>query len=155
MTDRRDANEDRYGTTTHTGTSSVNLDVKVYTVAIDFSDLGSGASDTVALTDFPTNAYTLGDAYAYVETAFAGEGDLAFTVGDTADADGYCASTNLDSVAAGTRLRTVGAEFGLVFEADWETAGAAVTFTATELDDVTAGRLIVHVPYILTRQCAE
>lgn len=154
MADRTDNDVLRYGDTTHTGASSDNLDVKVFTLEVDYADLG-GASTSIALTGFPTNAYTFGDAYFVPTVAFAGEADIAFQVGDTADQDGYCASTDLDGVAAGTISKTAGALFGLTYEADWAGDGAEVTFTATDAADLTAGHGFVHVPYVQIRQCAE
>jgi hypothetical protein len=121
---------------------------QVYELTVDFSDLGSGASDAIACSGFPTNVFVCGQSLEIV-TAFAGEADLAVTGGDTADADGRFTSFNLDSVAAGHGAITVGAEgtSGPRWEADYATAGADLTFSATELDDVTAGKLIYRVYY--------
>lgn len=85
-----------------------------------------------------------------IVTAFAGEADLAVSGGDTADADGRFASFNLDAVAAGWAAITAGAEAASpAHEADYATDGADLTFTATELDDVTAGELNYYVYYWL------
>lgn len=118
----------------------------LYTLAIAFSDLGSGTASAHALTGFPTNVYVLA-ADVQIVTAFAGEADLAVTIGDTGDADGKMGSVNLNAVAAGSILGAAGAEQGMLFEADFLTAGADATFSATELDDVTAGELLVRVYY--------
>lgn len=116
-----------------------------FEMVVDFSDLGSGASDAIPLADFPTNVWTLGIGYVEVISAAAGEADLAFIIGDTNDDNGYCASVNLN--AATGRLYAAGAELALRYEADFETAGGDITFSATELDDVTAGRWRVVIPY--------
>ena len=122
---------------------------KVFKQNVKFSDLGSGASDSIALAGFPTDAVVL-DQRLEIVTAFAGEADLAVSAGDTADADGRFAAFNLNAVAAGWAAITAGAEAGSpVHEADWATAGADLTFTATELDDVSAGELNYYVYYWL------
>ena len=155
MADRSDNNIDHYGTHRFLGTRSTSSNLETYTLEVDFSDLGSGGSDTIPLTGFPTDVLTFGVGYFVPTSQFAGEADLAFAIGDTGDADGYCASTTLDAMPAGTLGRTAGAQQGVIWEADWAADGAAITFTATQLDDVTAGHGFVHVPYIQMRQCAD
>ena len=122
---------------------------KVFKQNVKFSDLGSGASDSIALAGFPADAVIV-DQRLEIVTAFAGEADLAVSGGDTADADGRFTSFNLNAVAAGWGAITAGAEAASpAHEADWATAGADLTFTATELDDVTAGELNYYVYYWL------
>jgi hypothetical protein len=120
-----------------------------YTQAISYTELGSGASDFIPVADFPTNAFVLA-AWLEVDTAAAGEADLAATIGDTADDDGLMTTQNLNAVVAGTRLAADGARTGVRWEADAGGDGLGVTFTATELDDVTAGAWTLHVLYIPT-----
>ena len=130
-----------------TDTSRKHSPYQVFEQVVEFSDLGSGASDSIALTGFPTNVFVVCESLEIV-TAFAGEADLAVSGGDTADADGRFASFNLNAVAAGWAGITPGAESGAPrWEADYATDGADLTFTATELDDVTAGKLIYRVYY--------
>lgn len=124
----------------------------VYEKIVDYSDLtsgdGDGDSDEIACTDFPTGAWVVLDEVEIV-TAFAGEADLALTIGDTADADGRVASFNLNAVAAGRAGITAGVESGAFrYEADYATAGAKLTFSATDLGDVTAGKLIWRCFYL-------
>lgn len=127
----------------------VGLKLQDFTFDIDFSDLGSGASSAEALTGFPTNVITLGLAWVEVLTPAAGEADLAVIVGDTNDDNGYMTATNLHEVSGD--LMAPGTELALRFESDWLGGGADATFTATELDDVTAGAWRIHVPYITLR----
>lgn len=121
--------------------------VSVYKQTVTTASTGSGASTAVAFSGFPTNVLILGAALE-INTAFAGEADVAVTVGDTADADELIASFNLDSVAAGWAGVTAGAAVLPHFEADYGTAGGDLTFTATELGDLTAGSLTLHVFYV-------
>jgi hypothetical protein len=114
-----------------------------------FSDLGSGASDAIDITGFPTNAIYLGTSVE-IDTAFAGEADLAMQIGFTGgDTDALVGSTNLNAVAAGWLAITAGVVHAGTFAADWVTDNLAILFTATELDDVTAGGLTVHIHYAL------
>ena len=121
--------------------------VSAFTQTVLFSDLGSGASDAIALSSFPTNVLLIGAALE-INTAFAGEADLAVKVGDTANDDELIASFNLNAVSAGWAAITAGAATLPQFEADYGTAGGDITFTATELDDVTAGSLTLHIFYV-------
>jgi len=123
-----------------------NLRFQKFEFDVAFGDLGSGAADAIALSDFPTGVFVMAASVEILD-AFAGEGDLAMTVGDTGDADGLMGSVNLDGVAAGTVLNAFGAEQGFRYEADLGTAGLAAAFAATELDDVTAGSLRVRIYY--------
>lgn len=147
------------GSLTTTGTvdmsgSSVTLPagavpyaIRAYELAVDFSDLGSGASDAIALAGFPGNVYVLGGGFV-PSTAFAGEADLAAIIGDTSNDDGIMVSQTVHGVAAGTFIVGDGAETGFHFEADWAGDGAAITFTATELDDVSSGAGVVRIFYV-------
>jgi len=127
-------------------TCKAALNLPVFTQTVLFSDLGSGASDTIAIAGLPTNILILGVAIE-IDTAFAGEADLAVAFGDTADPDELIAAFTLDSVAAGWAKVVAGVELLPHFEPDYVTDGAALTFTATELDDVTAGQMKIHVFY--------
>lgn len=111
-----------------------------------FADLGSGASDTLAIAGFPVNSTLLG-WNVVITTPYAGEADLAFTLGHTADPDGLIVSFNLNAVAAGTAATVAGALYPRPW-ADLSTSGLGWTFTATELDDVTAGAMRVDF-YVL------
>ncbi len=118
-----------------------------FEVVVNFDDLSAGASDTAALTGFPLNAFVASRSLEVV-IPFAGEADVAVSGGDTGDPDGQFTSFNLNAVAAGFGAITPGVEDGPpTFEADWETDGAQLTFTATELGDLTAGQLIYRVYY--------
>lgn len=123
-----------------------HIPFQTFTQNVAFGDLGSGASDTIALTGFPTDVVIV-SVRVEIVTAFGGEADLAMTLGDTVDADELIASFNLNAVAAGWAKIVAGAELLPHFEPDYATDGGAVTFTATELDDVTAGELNVYIDY--------
>lgn len=116
-----------------------------FTFEVDFSDLGSGGSDLIAFDTWPTGVYTDGICWVEPVTAGSGEADLAVVVGDTADPNGCLESVSLNALSANTG--GLGALHGLHYEADWATAGLGATFTATELDDVTAGRWRFHMRY--------
>lgn len=120
--------------------------IQVYTKTLDYSSM-SGASTAKALDGFPTNVLR-GPAAVQIVTPFAGEADVAMICGDTGDDNGLVEATNLNAVAAGWLAHVPGAEAGFQFEADFSTAGADVTFTATELGDLTDGELVIHIPYI-------
>jgi hypothetical protein len=126
---------------------AVEYGVQVYELTVLFSDLGSGASDPFPLEGFPTRVFILG-AGILINTAFAGEADFSAIIGDTNDDNGLMTVLVLNGVAAGTFLAADGAETGFRFEADYAGAGADVTFTATELDDVSAGSCTIRVFYI-------
>ena len=138
-----------------TDTAQFHVPFKVFKQNVKFSDLGSGARDSIALAGFPTDAVVV-DQRLEIVTPFAGEADLAVSGGDTADADGRFTAFNLNAVAAGWAGITAGAEAAAPsHEADWATAGADLTFTATELDDVTAGELNYYVYYWLPALSTE
>lgn len=118
-----------------------------YTADIAFGALGSGASSVEALAGFPLGVWVFATELEIL-TAFTGEADLAVIVGDTGDPNGLCESVSLDAVAAGTFLGISGAETMRRIEGDLSTDGLAATFTATELDDVSAGSLRVHIKYL-------
>lgn len=114
-----------------------------------FSDLGSGATDAIDVVGWPTNAIYLGTAVE-IDTMFNGEADLSLQIGFTGgDTDALVGSTNLDQVAAGWLAITAGIVHAGTFAADWETDSLALLFSATELDDVDAGALTVHIYYAL------
>jgi len=119
----------------------------VFQVEVDHSQL-SGASTKIDLTGFPTRA-RIWDHQVEVKEVFAGEADVAVFAGDTADADELFASANLNAVAVGELAVTDGAAMTSRprIEADYDTAGAGLTFSATELGDLTAGKLIYRVFY--------
>ena len=121
--------------------------VQRYTLDVDFSDLGSGASDAIACASFPTDVIIIGTALEIV-TAFAGEADLAIIGGDTNDPNGRFEVVTIHALAAGWVDIGAGAEAGARYEGDYSTDGADLTFTATELDDVTAGALKYYIYYI-------
>jgi hypothetical protein len=125
---------------------SFHTPLQRFTLDVDFSDLGSGASDSIALTGFPTDVIIVARALEIV-TAFAGEADLACSGGDTGDADGQFASITIHALAAGWVDIVPGAESGARYEGDYATDGGDLTFSATELDDVTAGALKYHIFY--------
>lgn len=128
-------------------TAGLPYQVESFTQTVLFSDLGAGASDTIALTGLATNILLLGAAIE-INTAFAGEADVAVSVGDTGDPDELITAFTLDSVAAGFVQGLSGAAQLGKFETDYVTAGGTFTFTATELNDVTAGSLTLHIFYI-------
>jgi hypothetical protein len=113
--------------------------IERWSSSVAFSDLGSGASDTIAIAGFPVNA-TLVGWNVVITTPWAGEADLAFSLGHTVDPDGLIVSFNLNAVAAGQAAVVSGALYPRTW-ADLSTSGLAWTFTATELDDVSAGAM--------------
>lgn len=121
--------------------------VSAFTQTVLFSDLAAGAADSIALTGFPTNVLIVGAALE-INTAFAGEPNTTVTLGDTGDADELIAAFTLDSVAAGFAQTVAGAAVLPKVETDYGTAGADLTFAATELSDLTAGSLTVHILYV-------
>lgn len=125
--------------------------VKVWeSAAVAFGDLGSGASDSIVIadSDLPTKIIFQGASAKTGATDFAGEADLAFTVGhEGGDTDAYIASTNLDATGDADEIVVVpGAVKGGAYVDD--TSTIAILFTATELDDVTAGSLTVKIYYM-------
>jgi hypothetical protein len=138
---------DLSGSTVILPAAAVQYAIRTYELTILFSELGSGASDAFPLEGFPTNVYVLGGGIL-INTAFAGEADFSAIIGDTNDDNGLMTVTVLNGVAAGTFLAANGAETGFRFEADFAGAGGDVTFTATELNDVSAGSCTIRVFYI-------
>lgn len=119
-----------------------------YTATVLFSDLGSGASDSIALPSFPTGVQVVG-IQAYCPTEFTGEADLTFIVGDTANDDELIEATALHETGDNIKIaHAAGTYTFMTYEADYTTAGLAIGFAATELDDVTAGELRVKIHYI-------
>jgi hypothetical protein len=114
---------------------------ETWSSSVTFAALGSGASDAIAITGFPVNATLLGWNLV-ITTAWAGEADLAVELGHTADPDGLFTSFNLNAVAAGLAATVSGALFPRPW-ADLSTSGLGWTFSATELDDVSAGAMRV------------
>ena len=114
-----------------------------------FSELGSGTSDSIPIAGFPTNVILIGVA-AKASPQFTGEADLAFQVGfEGGDVDALIASTALHQTGVGTPIAVVqGVVKGGAFYANASASGLAVLFTATQLDDVTAGSLTVRFFYI-------
>ena len=135
MADRSDNDIIHYGDHTFAAGSSLDLSaiggVAHYTRRITFANLGSGASYLAPATGFPLRTRIL-DAWLEVDTAAAGEADLAATIGVTADPDGYKTTQNLNAVAAGTLQATNAALAMGLYYADAATSGLGVTFTATE-----------------------
>lgn len=124
--------------------------VKVWESApVLFSDLGSGASDSIVIADddLPAKIVFFGCTAKTGATDFAGEADLAFTVGhEGGDTDAYVASTNLNATGDADDIVVIaGAVKGGAYVDD--TSTLAIAFTATELDDVTAGSLTVKIQY--------
>jgi hypothetical protein len=138
------------GTLDLTGSTDTvgGLRIQSHTQVIDFSELGSGATDNIPITGFPPGVFVLA-AYLEVDDPAVGEPDVAAIIGDTVDPDGLMGPVNLDTVAANTLLGAGGVFQGFAWEADQSTDGLSVTFTATELDDVTAGAWTAHVLYLL------
>ena len=128
-------------------TAGLPYQIESFNQTVLFSDLGSGASDTIALTGLATDILILGAAIE-INTAFSGEADVDVIVGDTTDPNGLITAFALDGVAAGFVQGLSGAEQLGKFETDYVTAGGTFTFTATELDDVTVGSLTLHIFYI-------
>lgn len=118
-----------------------------------FSDLGSGASDSILLGGSlePAEDIIFCGISARAGTPdFAGEADLAFQVGfEGGDTDALVASTNLNATGDGATIAVVSGVVkagALITTAQMATL--AVLFTATELDDVTAGSLVVKLYYM-------
>jgi hypothetical protein len=119
--------------------------IKTWTATSDWEDAGTGTSTTHDISSgFPTNVMVLGAALE-IDTAFAGEADAAVILGDTNDTNGLIEAFTLDSIAAGWATIVWGAESVPHFEAAY---APILTYTATELDDLTAGALTVHIRYI-------
>jgi len=126
--------------------------IQELTFAIDFSDLGSGATDAISITGFPANAIPIAAAVE-VDTAFTvGGGDttgLTLQIGDAGDPDGKLAALDLVGVAAGWTAHAPGVEHPS-FEKAWSPEALfTATGGSTELDHVDAGALTVHIWYVL------
>lgn len=115
-----------------------------YVATLTYEDAADGASTAVALDDFPLGVI-VESGWIEIVTEFAGEADAAVTVGDTADGDYLCSSLSLDGVAPTKMASATGSGALPAQEADWATDGLDVTFAATELGDLTAGELKVHI----------
>lgn len=117
-------------------------------IVVLFSDLGSGASGAIAVADFPTNVIYLGAA-AQAGPQFTGEADLEFALGFTGGAtDALIEATALHETGVTPIAIVQGTTPGGTFFADASGDGLAVLFTATELDDVSAGSLTIRVLYV-------
>jgi hypothetical protein len=110
-------------------------------LTVGFAELGSGASDTFPMTAIVDAWIT--SAQVTINTAFAGEPNNSLTIGDAGDPNGISLVTVIDGVVAGTMTLAAGLEAGQ-FNA---TFTPLLTFTATELDDVTDGNLTVRIHY--------
>lgn len=123
--------------------------IAYHEATILFSDLGSGATDSIAIANFPTDVILLG-VVAKADPQFTGGADLVFEIGfEGGDTNALVESTALHETGVGTPISVVhGVVKGGAFYADASTAGLAVLFTATELDDVTAGELTVRFYYL-------
>jgi hypothetical protein len=123
------------------------LSIGHYQASVTYEDAGTGASTAVALAGFPLGVLVLG-GWLEITEAFAGEADASVTVGDTSDADYLISSFNLNAVAAiAVADTTIGSGALPCTEADWDGDGLDITFSATELGDLTAGALTVHILY--------
>lgn len=121
--------------------------VKVAKKTIDFDDLGSGASDTVAFDAAIDDAIIL-TAWIEVNTAAAGEDDLAVIIGESGgDTNGLIEVFTLHGIAAGI-ADTSGTARGAQNLTYQDSYTPLVTFTATELDHVSAGNWTFCVAYI-------
>jgi hypothetical protein len=123
------------------------LSIGHYKASVTYEDAATGASTAIALAGFPLGVVVLG-CWLEITEAFAGEADVAVTVGDTSDGDYLITSFNLNAVAA-TKMAdtTIGSGALPCTEADWDGDGLDITFAATELGDLTAGALTVHILY--------
>lgn len=136
--------------------SEHHLPYKFYEKVVTYSDLetgdGDGDSDEVLLDDFPTDVYIVYDENEITE-AWAGDGDgdgddCAMIVGDTANDNEHVESFTLMGNSVGRASHTRGTALaGIRYEADWATAGAKITFSATDLADLASGGLIYRVWY--------
>lgn len=114
-----------------------------YIATLGYTDAATGTSTTVALTGFPANVIVHG-ALLEIDTAFAGEADATAALGDAGDIDELWTAFNLNAVAAGWANVVQGAMTRFKFEAAY---APIITFAATELDDLTAGAMTVHIYY--------
>lgn len=125
------------------------LAAHVFDATILFSELGGGATDSILIPGAPTNIILLGVA-ARANPQFTGEADLSFEVGfEGGDVDALIDTTALHQTGAGTPIAVVqGVVKAGQFYADISGSGFAVLFTATELDDVSAGSLTLRLLYL-------
>lgn len=122
--------------------------IAYHDATILFSDLGSGASDSIAIAGFPTNVIFLGAA-AKADPQFTGEADLSFEVGfEGGDIDALIDTTALHETGTTPIAVVQGVVKAGAFFADASADGLAVLFSATELDDVSAGSLTVRFFYL-------
>jgi hypothetical protein len=123
--------------------------IKHFDATILVEALGSGASDSIAIPDFPTNVIYMGVA-ARANPQFTGEADLSFEVGfEGGDVDALIDTTALHETGNGTTIAVVtGVMKAGQFYADASADGLAALFSATELDDVSAGSLTLRFFYI-------
>lgn len=122
--------------------------------SIGFADLGSGASDSILLGDGtgrPSGSFLFMGASAVSGTPdFAGEADLAVALGlEGGDTNGFIEATNLNAAGDGAELDVVpGVIKGGQYITAAENATIAALFTATELDDVTAGSIVWRIFWV-------
>lgn len=111
-------------------------------ITVAFGDLGSGASDTVA-------GVAILDAWVdsqqtTIDTEWADSGnDLNLLVGDAGDDNGIALTTLIDEVSTGPMTLALGLEAGQFNDS----FTPLLTFTATELDNVTVGDLTTRIHY--------
>lgn len=123
------------------------LSIGHYKASVTYEDAGSGASTVVALAGFPLGVIPLA-CWVEITEVFADEADTAITVGDTGGGDYLVGSTTIGDAAVTKVLATAaGSGWMTKPEEDWATDGLAITFSATELGDLTAGALTVHILY--------
>lgn len=122
--------------------------------SIGFGDLGSGASDSILLGDGtgrPSGSFLFMGASAVAGTPdFAGEADLAVQLGfEGGDTDHFVASTNLNATGDGAEITVLtGAGKAGLYVTAAQNATIAALFTATELDDVTAGSIVWRIFWV-------
>lgn len=129
-------------------TESINLDAAAqfgsYSITVDESEL-DGASQAIACTSFPLNVMPYAVSVK-INELFAGQTDAAMTVGDTADGDYLVTSLDLDAIAAvGLADITIGSGALPCYEADWDGDGLDLTFSATDLGNLTTGNVTVTI----------
>lgn len=122
------------------------LSIGHYKASVTYEDAGTEAAASTALAGFPLGVVVLA-CWVEITEEFAGEADAAITVGDTADADYLIGSLSLDGVAPTKMAGTAGSGVLPCLEADWDGDGLDITWAATDLGDLTAGALTVHILY--------
>lgn len=110
-------------------------------ITVDFSDLGSGGTDTIA-------GVAILDAWVdsqqtTINTQFTGEANFSMLIGDAADPNGIALVTVIDVVATGPMTLARGLEAGQFNDS----FTPLLSFTATELDDVVAGNMTIRFHY--------